>query len=116
MPSPNTLQIDEVVTFLNELVAMDEHFVRMLVNTRVPCNQAIADHPTVQVGDRTESNKLLLGDALERPWAAGFLGVLNGFFGIDENGWGFIYMEVDQDSGEVKRFFRRPTDLITPEE
>lgn len=108
---PNQLEIDDVIDFLNDLVEKDEHFVRMLVRTRVPCNQAIADHPTVQVGERSESSKLLLGDGAERPYEAGFLGVLNGLFGVDEKDWGFLYMAQEEGTGKVLRFFRGPTNL-----
>ncbi len=71
----------DAVDFLNCLLAFDSKFVSRLVGARVPCNVNIAEHPTVQVGGSHES---------ETGYECGFLGVLNGLFGIDAEGRGPI--------------------------
>lgn len=75
-------EADDVVEFLNELLALDPVFVTQLVGFRTPCNEAIANHPSVQVGGAN-------GD-----FRAGLLGVVNGFLGVIDDGpkagWGPI--------------------------
>lgn len=44
-----SVTIDEVIEFLNEILAVDEDAIYDLVETRVACNAALANHPTVQV-------------------------------------------------------------------
>lgn len=83
---------DHIINVLNELVALDREAVTKLVETRVPCNQALADHPTVQVS--------------EGP-SVGLLGVLNGIAGVDHDGWGFIAASFD-DQGHLVKFLRTP--------
>lgn len=78
----NSVTIDEVVQFLNEVTEIDQSAMTALLETRVPCNQALADHPTVQVQARNDQNSV------------GFLGLLNGLFGVFDEGhhkdWGDI--------------------------
>lgn len=75
-------EAEEFAAFLNELVEADRVFVQALVDHRIPCNETIADHPSVQVG---------LEDGQYR---AGLLGVLNGFLGTLDSGpkagWGAL--------------------------
>ncbi len=92
--------IDETIDFLNGMVALDPHAVGRLIAARVPCNLALADHPTVQVCAHDEDTDI--GGA---EFAVGFLGVLNGLFGIDEKGWGVITALVEN-NGSVSKFYR----------
>ena len=69
----------EVVDFLNELLELDPMGINALFNFRTFCNNAIADHATVQVG--------LVSDNI---WTVGFVGILNGIFGCDTHQWGHI--------------------------
>ncbi len=87
--------IDHTIAFLNELVAIDPEALALLIETRVPCNQALADHPSVQVQSRGGG---------EPGWrfCVGFLGVLNGILGADDNGWGFVCVVLDDDKRVVK--------------
>lgn len=73
-----SVTIDEVIEFLNEILAVDEDAIYDLVETRVACNPALANHPTVQVS---------LQDG---KYTVGLLGILNGIFGTDEDGCGPI--------------------------
>lgn len=75
----------EVVDFLNELIEVDRIAIAALVDNRVPCNQSMADHPTVPVYARHEG------------YLIGMLGILNGMFGTDDDGWGIISSVSDGD-------------------
>jgi hypothetical protein len=70
---------NQLIDFLNELIAIDPDAVNALINARVPCNETMAHHPTVQVG---------LGENFDSPhkYLVGFLGVLNGFAGAYDDG------------------------------
>ena len=75
------VSVDQVIELLNELVEIDAPAIAALIANRVPCNQSLADHPTVQVG------------AQHGGFHVGVLGVLNGLFGTDERGRGLITAE-----------------------
>jgi hypothetical protein len=84
------VSIDDVVQFLNSLLKVDPQAISALFDRgRVPCNQALADHPTVQVNEG----------------GVGPLGILNGIFGTYEDGWGPILMVVEDD-GTISCFAR----------
>lgn len=75
-----------VVDFLNDAILADADAVSALVAYRVPCNEWMAEHPSIQVGeDRT----------------VGLMGLLNGLCGTDGQGRGFVAVIVDQESGKV---------------
>lgn len=90
--------LDETLALLNTLLEMDENAVLALVNNRVPCNEALADHPTVQVR-RTAENTTV-----------GILGIINALFGVDEKGMGAIMMVVIEETGKPR--FIRTTDFV----
>jgi len=73
-----TVTVDEVIEFLNEVLAIDGDAICNLVETRVACNAALANHPTVQVSPQDGN------------YTVGLLGILNGIFGTDEDGRGPI--------------------------
>jgi hypothetical protein len=73
------VDVDDVITLLNELTEIDPEAVTRLIQTRVACNKKIADHLSVQV----------LVDDLGAYWV-GFLGFVNGLFGVDKDGFGPI--------------------------
>lgn len=75
---PNIELAQKIVDFLNELLEIDRPAIAALIANRVPCNQRMADHPTVQVG------------AQHGGFHVGLLGILNGLCGIHENGMGAI--------------------------
>src|SRR5574343_430828 len=90
-----TVQV--LVDKLNEINALDPSVLPALIEYRVPCNRAMADHESVQVGETAHR------DGFE----VGMLGILNGIFGVGEDGWGFIQAHVDQLSGLISRFSAR---------
>jgi hypothetical protein len=71
----DNVTIGEVVDVLNRAIAEDRDAVNRLMQTRVPCNKALADDPTIQV----------LADVVDgkHVYKVGLLGVLNGLFGCD---------------------------------
>lgn len=41
-----TITLSETIEYLNSLVEADGLAVKALICNRIPCNQALADHPT----------------------------------------------------------------------
>lgn len=68
----------KIIDFLNRLIEIDKDAVEALIGTRVPCNRAMQDHPTVQVAGTLECPEV------------GFLGIINGLCGIKPNGYALI--------------------------
>lgn len=66
--------VDDVIKFLNELLELDRPAIAALIANRVPCNEALGMHPTVQVG------------AQHGGYHVGLLGILNGYFGVFDDG------------------------------
>jgi len=71
--------LDGTIAFLNELTAIDRVAMTMLLTNLVPCSKDLVKHPTVQVGEGQDGIPIV-----------GLLGILNGLFGIDDDGWGAI--------------------------
>ena len=88
-----------IVDYMNELVALDRLAIRTLVSTRMPCNKAMADHPTCQVVER------------QGGYCVGLLGILNGLCGANEHGGGAIGAIVDDETSELHGFA-----LVNPSE
>lgn len=65
----DSISLDEAIAFLNELLAIDGPAIAALIANRVPCNQTLAEHPTVQVS------------AQHGGYHVGLLGIINGLFG-----------------------------------
>ncbi len=86
----SSVKIQETVDFLNSLLTIDRVVITALFSVRISCNKDMADHPTVQVG--AEGNY----------YQVGMIGILNGLFGSDKNGWGHISAEYD--NGTIKNF------------
>ena len=69
----------QAVHRLNEILSLDPEALAALVGNRVPCNKALAEHPTVQVHLNPDGS-----------FEVGLLGILNGIFGTRPDGWGWI--------------------------
>lgn len=67
------------VDFMNELVQTDKKWVQDICDFRPRCNDGILHHPTVQAGYHPWLEK-------EKVGVAGFLGLINGFFGSYDDG------------------------------
>ena len=101
----NTVSLDDAIEYLNSLVEIDALAMAAIISNRVPCNQAMADHPTVQVHAYQK----------EEGYKVGFLGLLNGLFGVDESGYGDIAAIFDErDLKYFVRFSKKDPDLVLP--
>ncbi len=60
--------VHDAIALLNEMIACDRVAVEQLIEARVPCNDNLAYHPTVQVWPGPDG------------YQVGLLGVLNGIF------------------------------------
>jgi hypothetical protein len=82
-----------VIDFLNKINDLDPSVLPALIAYRVPCNEELGEHPTVQTG-KTEDG-----------YEVGILGILNGLFGVKKDGWDYIaaYYK-DKEFKEIERF------------
>jgi hypothetical protein len=80
----------DVVNFLNEIIKTDSKAVSGLFRIKYPCNDELANHPTVQTSFDEDT----------KDYQVAMLGIINGMFGVFKNGpkknWGPIYREVDE--------------------
>ena len=94
MSEPLTDAIDTAIEVLNRVHDADPSVLPTLINYRVPCNEAVADDPTVQVGEYEGITKV------------GLLGIVNGLFGTipgRKSGWIGAYHD---DEGSLVKFAR----------
>jgi hypothetical protein len=104
MPATNAdpakrARAQEIVDFLNSLVEIDREAIHTIMASHMPCNDAMADHPTVQV----RAYKLD-EDAADHGCTVEPLGILNGFVGVDDESRGFIEMMLDDATGKLVGF------------
>jgi hypothetical protein len=85
------ITVDEVISLLNEIIKIDEEVIHQLIMYRVPCNETLANHNTIQVDELY----------------VGLLGILNGFFGVQEDHTGIIGCVIDTDTNKIIRFEKR---------
>jgi hypothetical protein len=90
------ITIEQVIDKLNEFLILDKAAIKQLIEYRVPCNEAMKNHKTIQV----------LVDEDGRNARVGLLGILNGFFGVEEDGWGKICASFDED-GDLLGFQKK---------
>lgn len=86
---------DDVIAVMNDLFRTDRVAMHELAETRVPCNDAMRNHPTAQVVV-TEGGKNWIG----------LIGVLNALCGCDKEGTGFIAGDYDDETGQLVGFTR----------
>lgn len=72
----NRAQCDQFVAFMNEIYKLDPEWAAAICNFRPPCNESIAQHKTIQAGISED----------HKHYEAGFLGLMNGFFGTYDDG------------------------------
>ena len=72
----NDINMEYVEEFLNNLLQVDREFTNNLIMARFKCNDKLTCHPTIQNIMNHEMTGVY----------AGFLGVLNGMFGVDDEG------------------------------
>lgn len=87
----NKITIQSAVKLLNEALNIDCVAINALFGMRTSCNKKLSKHKTIQVVK-----------VFDDFYQVGFMGILNGMFGVDENGWGCICMDVND--GEITGF------------
>jgi hypothetical protein len=95
MPIHTVVTFQHALDLLNEVVLLDPVAAHALIEHRVPCNDGLAQHPTVQVAQGEEQGTCVVG----------LLGILNGLFGTDSEGWGILAAVFDE-QGQLVRFER----------
>lgn len=91
----------EVISYLNGLLKTDRLAIETLFNIRVLCNDRMAKHPTIQVGKFFQR------------YVVGPIGVINGMFGTNSDGWGCIAMDLDKNN-KIKKFrLVRKNDILS---
>ena len=94
-----SVTVNQTIEVLNRALAEDAVAVTALIGYRVPCNGALADDVTIQVG-RADGG-----------WDVGLLGIINGIFGVRADGWGYIAAETD--GPRLVRFVATPEQKAT---
>lgn len=87
----------EAVDILNRIHTADPTVLPALIAHRIPCNRALADDPTVQVGNVEAGSR---NDDTDAEFEVGLLGIVNGLFGARANGWGWIGADFEGGHGE----------------
>jgi hypothetical protein len=78
MPIKQSVTLDEVVEVLNRALEKDRGAIsELILDGKVVCNEELAEDETVQVGKKRQCGKDV--------HTIGVLGLLNGFFGIDDD-------------------------------
>jgi hypothetical protein len=89
---------DLIIERLNEISKRDPVAFGKLIEARIECNEALADHPSVQVSNHEPGLAKV-----------GVLGIINGLIGTIDNGprkgWGLVTVACEDD-GSVVRFQR----------
>lgn len=96
-----SVTIDDTISLLNDALKLDPSALKALVEQRVPCNSALHNHSTIQTGHISPFDYPLQGG----PEGIGLLGVINGLFGVDSEGWRPVSAVFDDD-GTLTRFQR----------
>lgn len=90
--------IEKAVAALNEAWQRDPQAIQALIQNEVPCNDALAQHPTVCVRDVP----VIGGDTLN--WSVGALGLLNGAIGAVTNKRIAVMWEEDEGQNVIAGF------------
>lgn len=84
--------ITKAVRVLNEAIEADHSAIIQLFRIKIPCGPKLVEHPTIQVS---------------KQHTIGTFGLINGLFGTDETGYGFIEAEVDADeNGLITKIYK----------
>lgn len=102
-PRWNESAIALAIRVLNEALEADPDAINELMRTEVVVNtDALRDHWSVQVGPHDPDGRAVAdGQIVVRP-----LGLINGLFGVDRDGWGLIAMRLEKDTARIVRFER----------
>ncbi len=78
-----------IVDLMTEALELDQNAIQRLCWKRTPCNEALANHSSIQVGINNE---------------VGLLGILNGIAGANGEGLGYIAADVAKDGETITGF------------
>ena len=82
-----------LIDFLNQVNDIDPSVLPALIAYRVPCNEELGEHLTIQTGKTDDG------------YEVGILGILNGLFGVQDDGWGYIAAHYkDKELKEIEHF------------
>ena len=90
------LSLDEAISQLNSMLEMDRDAMTRLVEMRIPTRHLL-DHATVIVYKPEGQTPMV-----------GLLGIINGLFGIREDGWGPICAVFGERGEGITEFKRTP--------
>lgn len=85
MPLKQMVTPQEFVDILNDALATDNEAIQQLFRYHVDCNEAMTQHPMIQV----------VMDPMTHKGKLGILGILTSIFGIGDEGFGCIFSIVD---------------------
>ena len=74
------ISANRAIQVLNEALNIDHNAIEQIIEHRVTCNNKLADKTSIQVITSPHDNANLVGA----------LGLINGLFGLREDGYGFI--------------------------
>ena len=105
----STVTPQAAVEFLNQLNRLDPRTMYQLCagTLRAHCNEAMANHPTVQCLDL---QACVMPSGYPRSghrYEVGLVGILNGLFGVDQFKYGPIVMVFDSEIQNIPRFETR---------
>ena len=106
--------IDHAIRVLNDALALDPKAISDLFRMEVLVNEALADHPTIQVGTTVVNVQANVAgipgvDAELTVPVLRPLGLINGLLGVQPDSWGYIAMETaGPDRRRIVRFLRTP--------
>jgi hypothetical protein len=91
---PLPVTVDDALAVLQQIFEMDPEAIAKMLAVRVPCNERLAGHSTVQVSEDAPGQ-----------FTVGVMGLLNGIFGVRTNMAGYLAYILEQD-GRVSGFCR----------
>ena len=97
------VSVNEVIQFLNEVLQIDSDAINKLLTIRVPCNEKLDNHESVQTFCVPFKGKEK--DDKPRPISVvGILGIINGMFGINSDKFGSIMIMIERKTGKAIKF------------
>lgn len=103
----------EVIAYLNEVLALDPIAIHNLCERRTKVNDKLAQHSTTQTG--VFAHTIAPGEQPQEVLGVGLLGILNGLVGIRDDQYGYI-TAVYGDDNRLERFELTKREGDEPEE
>jgi hypothetical protein len=93
-PVERVVTVEHAVRVLQRAFEADPEAMRLLFSTRTRCNEELSRDPSIQVAKKTEHD---MYSEHGEPYSLGFMGLLNGIFGVDEERWGAIAAKISME-------------------